>query len=126
MKERFDEILEDLNDWTFSDNLDEALKMIRYCYDKLKCHPEPYSRIFWYYTEEEKYAKDEGFDPRDKDFYSGIIIPPPFDRSLSMFEPFEHGIVIVDRYPTEMCSPDVDWVTLKRLLSDNTLVEVYQ
>lgn len=126
MKEKFEEILKDLNDWKFDDDCDTALKIIKTCYSKLKCQPKPYSRIYWYYKDDEDYAKEEDLDIREMQYYSGIIIPPPFEQPLDTFEPFEHGIVIVDQYPTEMCAPDIDWVCLKKLLQDDNLVEVYQ
>jgi hypothetical protein len=126
MKDRFEEILKDLDDHHFHDDLDTASKIIKDCYAKLKCQPDPYSRIYWYYENDAVYAKEEDLDVRQMKYYSGILIPPPFDRPISSFEPFEDGIVIVDQYPTEMCEPDVDWICLKRLLQNEELVEVYQ
>jgi hypothetical protein len=126
MKKRFHQILKDLKDHHIHDDLDEALKIIKTCYSKLKCQPKPYSRIYWYYQDDDKYAKEEDLDVRKMHYYSGILIPPPFDRPLSAFEPFEDGIVIIDDYPTEICEPDIDWICLKRLLQTEELVEVYQ
>ncbi len=126
MKEKFEEILKDLEDWELDADCDIATQIIKSCYAKLKCEPKPYSRIYWYYKDDEEYAKREGLDVRDMKYFSGVIVPPPFDKPLSLFEPFEDGIVIIDRYPMELYPPDVDWICLKSLLRDVDLVEVYQ
>lgn len=134
MKEKFEEILKDLSDdYVYCDTpnqvydvWEEEYKRLKKVWSRLKCDPKPYSRIYWYYKDDLEFAKTEGLDVREMQYCSGIIIPPPFNQSLDMFEPFEHGIVIIDRYPTEMCAPDVDWICLKRLLQDDNLVEVYQ
>ena len=42
MKNRFEEILKDLEDHHYHDDLDTAPEIIKDCYAKLKCQPDPY------------------------------------------------------------------------------------
>lgn len=88
--------------------------------------PKNGMRISWYHKEDEEYAKEwgDGTTAREMAPYSGILVLAP-DRGTGREFDFDDFVVVVDRYPTEKCFPDTDWVALPRLLATENLVEVF-
>ena len=82
----------------------------------------------WWYKEDLEYEKEYGegeksliIDPP----YMGIVIPAP-DAESHGWDLDEDGncVVVIVRYPTEKCNPEVDYVALRRLLNDNNLEKI--
>ncbi|MDE2440734.1 MAG: hypothetical protein KGP14_06895 [Betaproteobacteria bacterium] len=82
-------------------------------------------RVSWYYKQDAEYAKEwREKSARDLAPYSGILALAP-GKNTGHEGDIEDFVVVVDRYPTEKCWPETDWVTLARLLSNKDLVEVF-
>jgi hypothetical protein len=92
----------------------------------LKCTLVHGGRIWWYFVDDLNLAKREGLDHRECAPFSGIVIAAPGVELNSRGElDIEMAVVIVDKYPTEKCSPEVAWLAMGRLLSLPDLVEVF-
>ena len=85
-------------------------------------------RFCWYYKEDLDYFKEQGIDPEQysNQIYSGIIIPIPGVENNRGELDLENIIVVIDDYPIEMDYPEVDWISLKRLLDDEDLVKFFE
>lgn len=84
-------------------------------------------RIYWYYQEDLEMFEDEKENIKDyySQLFSGLIIAPSdvdSDRELDI----DQCIVIITDYPCEKESPSVDWVSLNRLLDDDSLIEIFE
>lgn len=95
-------------------------------YDRLlKCEIQHGQRIYWYFEEDAKYANPHGLDVREQGLYSGILLHYEGQIADGREIDIEDCVLVVDRYPTEKCWPDVSWIALGRLLASEGLVEVY-
>ena len=86
--------------------------------------PKNGMRVEWYYIEDKEYAEQYQEKPRNIAPYSGILALAP-DKDTGRHFDFDDFVVIIDRYPTEKCSPISDWVALPKILSNKDLVEVF-
>jgi hypothetical protein len=105
-----------------------SISRIAEIYKKMKCPAYGRGRVWWYYKEDKKFAKDEGFCPRSHAPYSGFLVPVigVENRGLVSCEyELDKLIVVNDVWPVEKCYPEVQWVTLVRLLSTPSLVEMF-
>lgn len=110
-------LLKDLKDLTLPE--DEK------AFDKLKARLTIGNRVYWYYKDEAEYCKSEKLNPREQEFYSGIIVPAQdAECSGGEFE-YDECIVVRDRYPCEKEYPYCDWMCIGRLLNNSDLVEIY-
>ena len=94
-------------------------------WDKVEGHLEAFDRIYWYYADEEEFWRKEKLNPKDYCSSFGTLIPPP-ETTVSNFDPYEEGVVIVESYPCEKCEPETDWISLKRLVDVEDLVKIYK
>ena len=102
-------------------------KRIETIWKKIKAPLSTGQRVWWYYKEDTAFARKEGFNPRDHAGYSGIVIPQVGSERRSLtgeMEP-EDVVIVHDWYPVEKCYPDVQYVTLIRLLLSPGLVEIF-
>lgn len=90
-------------------------------------------KIAWVYKDEYDFWKQEnklGWDSsweehKSHTCYTGIILPPPdFEMRGGNIE-LEDAIICIIDYPCEKCYPEVDYVTMDRLLSNPYLYEVF-
>lgn len=89
-------------------------------------------RVYWYYSDDIKFWEEQSkldqipYNPkawaRDQGC-SGIIIGYP-DADPRYIEA-EKAIVVIDKYPTEKTAPEIDWVSLGRLIDNKDLVELF-
>jgi len=93
-------------------------------YRKFKAKPRAGNRVWWYYAEDKKWSREEKFNVRDHAGYSGVLVPGP-DVETHFDYDIEKLVVVHDRYPTEKCNPDSQWIHLLRLLLAPGLVEVF-
>lgn len=104
----------------------ENLDLPKYisAWDKLKCTLINGMRIFWYYKDDVKFAKEIHENVKELKNHSGIIIAADetiYNGSLDE----EHCIVVIDRYPVEKEYPEITWIALNRLVDDDNLIEIY-
>lgn len=102
-------------------------RRIETIWKKIKAPLHTGQRVWWYYKDEAKFFRENGFKPRDRAGYSGIVIPQPGAERRSLtgeMEP-EDVVIVHDWYPTEKCYPDTHYVTLIRLLVAPGLVEIF-
>lgn len=115
----FDELQKDIDNF----NLPEDTNAI----DKIKGMLLTGKRFYWYYQEDLDFFKEEECDIKDYlgDIFSGIVVPRP-----GIYRPYEidveDAIVICDNTPTEMDEPEVEWITLGRILNNPDLVEFFE
>ena len=90
----------------------------------------------WLYKEDYDFYMDENFSGSEiKDWggidnwikignypYAGILFTFPGKE----FNIEENAVLCVYNYPTEKCSPDVDWVSFNRFLEQKNLYKVYK
>lgn len=118
MNKYFEEFINDLNNFELPEN-------VEFC-DKVKCALKTGKRVYWYYKEDLEYFKDceEDIHECKSDIFSGICIPRP-----GIDSPYEMDItecvIISDNCPTEKEYPEVEWITLGRLLNNPDLIEVF-
>jgi hypothetical protein len=93
-------------------------------YEKIKVELKFGQRITWYFKEDLEFYKRERISPRKYAGYSGIIITAPDKESGGILDP-DICVVIEDRYPCEKCNPEVAWFSLKRLLDNPDLIEIF-
>jgi hypothetical protein len=96
-------------------------------YDKIHCELKHDNRIYWYYKEEMDFWQEEGLNIYEcyKDMNSGIIVGrPDIDVRGSELD-VEDCVVIIDNYPTEKEYPVYTWISLKRILDDKFLVDIF-
>jgi hypothetical protein len=139
MIEEIQKVLDDLanHDLPPMDNIDEAL-------DKISCELVYGQRIYWYFREDVEYAKEYAFDPEEDEDgneipvtdeqacsavrqdppYSGLCVPLPGQLVDGCDLDIDAVLVVIDRYPTEKCDPEAEWVALNRLLASPDLVEI--
>lgn len=80
-------------------------------------------RIYWYYKDDADFAEEEDLDVREMQYYSGIVIGLE-DKEPGPLDPWD-CMVVMDRYPTEKCGPEITWIAPSTLLTAKDLVEVY-
>jgi len=90
---------------------------------KLHCELIHGERIYWYYKDDAEFCKEEDFDAKEQEYYSGIVIGLE-DTEPGPLEPWD-CMIVMDRYPCEMCSPEITWIAPGTLLASEGLVEVY-
>lgn len=95
------------------------------CDRLLKCEIKHGERVYWYFKEDAKYAKEFQNDVREQRLYSGILLHCDGQIADGREIDIEDCVLVVDHYPTEKCWPDVSWIALGRLLASEGLVEVY-
>ena len=96
-------------------------------YDKIRCELKHGNRVYWYYKEEMDFWQDEGLNIYEcyKDMNSGIIVGrPDIDVRGSELD-VEDCVIIIDNYPTEKEYPVYTWISLKRILDDKFLVDIF-
>lgn len=116
MKEKLKKLIKDIDNRNIPQDWDNAV-------EKLKCKLDIGKRIYWYYKEDlELYNNPKNYY---KDLYSGIIIPIPGVENNWGELDIEDTVIVVISYPTEMSYPETDWVSIKTLLDDGDLVEIF-
>lgn len=96
-------------------------------FDKVKGRLITGKRFYWYYDEDLEFFSNEGEEIKNhlNDIYSGVVIPiPDYENNRGDLD-VENCVVVIDIYPCEMSYPEVDWVSLKRLIDDDTLIEFF-
>ena len=85
------------------------------------------TRIFWYYNEDVDYFQATADDMRkySNDIYSGTCIPWVGYEYRGGEIDFDKVVVIIDQMPSEKEYPNIAWVSIKRLLYDEDLVEIF-
>lgn len=95
--------------------------------DKIKCSLYHGKRVYWYFEEDLKYYKEQGLNVKDfsKDLFSGIIVGwQDVENNWGELD-FNDVVIVMDLYPVEMEYPQFTWLSLKRLIDDESLVEIY-
>lgn len=96
-----------------------------FVFDKLKCQLNIFSRVYWFYRDEEKYARDCNTNIRQNPTFSGIIIPRPDIEFRGGELDIEDCLVCIDRMPCEKCYPEISYIAIAKLIDDPDLVEVF-
>jgi hypothetical protein len=98
------------------------------CFDKIKGELKIGKRFYWYYKEDLEFFTDEGEKIKDHlfDIASGIIVPIPDTMNNHGELDVESCFVVIDNYPAEKEYPEVEWISLFRLLDDEELVEFFE
>ena len=91
-------------------------------FNKIKCVLSIGKRVYWYYQEDLDFWQDEKINYIDAP-YSGILIPI-IDCSRVRNMEIEECVVIQDIYPVEKCGCEATWISLKRLLDNESLIEI--
>jgi len=112
-----EQLIKDLKDWNLPRDFETAC-------EKVKCPLEIGQRVDWYYLMDKEFYDDMGEDVKEYNNYSGIVVPRNGVASGRELE-IEDVVIIVDMCPTEKDSPDISWVSLKRMIDDDDLVEMY-
>ena len=115
-----EQLSEDLDNFDIPENFEVA-------YEKIKCELNVGDTIYWYYKQDLEFFNPE--NPRDYacDLFRGIVIPR---FGISMTSPnmelnVEDVVIVIVSTPSEKDYPDSDWVSLKRLLNDGDLIEMF-
>lgn len=97
-------------------------------YDKIKDELIIGKRFYWYYEDDLKFYEDENEDIKNhlNDLFSGILVPIPDTINNHGELDIENCIIVIDNYPVEGEYPEVEWVSLNRLLDDEKLVEIFE
>lgn len=113
-------LFKDLQEYVLPRNVD--------CFDKINGELQTGKRFYWYYKDDLKFFEDEGEDIKNhlRDIFSGIIVPVPDTINNHGELDVENCFVVIDNYPVEMEYPEVDWISLFRLLDDEELVEFFE
>lgn len=90
---------------------------------KLHCELIHGERVYWYYKDDAEFCKEEKFDVREQEYYSGIVIGLE-DNEPGPLEPWD-CMIVMDQYPCEKCGPEITWIAPGTLLASEDLVEVY-
>ncbi|GEM_PF-7091134 len=114
----FGKLGSDLRDHTIPRDVKGALS-------KVKCKITHGCRVYWYFNEDAAFFKREKVSARQYAGYSGLVVLAPDAECGGGEIDFEKAVLIVDRYPCEKCSPEVDYVAFKRFLDNEDLVEVF-
>lgn len=100
---------------------------------------KPGTLLKWYYQEDLDYfleleyeddpdTKDESYIDACIEWSYGTLIPVPDVENRGGLDArdceFDRWVVVVDRYCTEKCYPEVEWVAFNRLLDADNLVKV--
>jgi len=113
-----EELRNDINNIDLPENLDS--------YNKIKTELVSGKRIYWYYNSDLEYCKEFDLDPkRDIDIYSGLVIPLDGIEYNGGEIEVEHAIIVLDHHPCEKSYPEVAWISLKRILNDDDLIEIF-
>jgi len=122
MRNYFKELSKDIDDIDLPENLDNYLKIN----ETLTIISG--KRIYWYYKEDLECFQDMGEYIKDfaSDLFSGICIPRPSIEYNGGELDVEDCIIVSDRQPTEKSYPEVEWISMKRLLNDNDLIEIFE
>jgi len=104
-------------------NLPKSLR----AFDKLKCGLTPYQRIYWYYKEDKEFFEEQEEKVKNhyRDIYSGVIVPLPDTESGGGEIGDDELMVVIDTYPVEKENCQVDWVSIKRILDNEDLIEIF-
>lgn len=117
----------ELVDEAFPDDYDK----VDAAFMKVKCDLTPGEWVGWYAQDELKFYRDcDGADDAETEIrksppWSGIVIPVPGWENTGREMEIEDAVIVVMESPTEKCGPDVDYMTLCRLISNEDLVEVF-
>lgn len=95
-------------------------------FDKISCHLEIGDIIHWYYEEDLEFCREEGLDPKDYNYYSGLVVPIPDIEVRGKGLDIEDAMIAIIDYPCEKSYPESDWIALNRLLDNEDLVEIYK
>jgi len=96
-------------------------------YDKIHCQLKHGHRIYWYYEDDLKTFSEMGLNIYEcyKDMHSGIVVGKPDVDVRGNELDVEDCVVIMDMYPVEKEYPQFTWLSLKRILDDPDLVDVF-
>ncbi len=120
MKNYFEELSSDIDNYDLPENLDN--------YKKVNGKLISGRRFYWYYKEDLECYQEEGENIKDYlcNLFSGICVPCPDVEYNGGELDIENVIIVCDCQPTEKCYPEVYWITLGRLLNDDNLVEIFE
>lgn len=95
---------------------------------KIKCTLKSGKRIYWYFEEDLKFFNDEGENIEDhkNDIFSGIVVGAQDVENTFGELNAEDCIIVMDQYPVEMSYPQFTWITMKRLIDNDNLVEIIE
>jgi hypothetical protein len=95
--------------------------------DKIHCDLKIGQRVNWYYEDDKKFLEEHepGASMRRNPPFSGLVIPIPSIEADGRELEWDDCIIVIDRYPTEKCWPEVEWLALGRLLDREDLVELF-
>ena len=113
------QLLKDMNNYSLPRNTESL--------DKIKCELKQGKRVYWYFEEDLKHYAEENLKIKDfsKDLFSGIIVGwQDVENNLGELD-FNDVVIVMDSYPVEMEYPQFTWLSLKRLIDDENLVEIY-
>lgn len=117
----------DLLDKAFANDFDKVDAAV----GKVRCDLMPGEWVGWYAKDELEYYRDcDGAEDAETSIrksppWSGIVIPVPGWENTGREMEIEDAVIVVLDAPTEKCGPDVDYMTLCRLISNEDLVEVF-
>mgnify|MGYP000472135603 CR=1 FL=1 len=120
MNNHFKELSNDIDSVDLPTNIDNI--------DKIKGELVSGKRFYWYYKEDLDFFNEQKENVREHiyDIFSGICVPRPGIEYNGGELDFEDAIIVIDSYPTEKSYPEIDWITLGRLLDNNDLVEFFE
>jgi len=112
-------------DKLIEDCTDDELPRDLAAFDKVKTTLKIGMRVGWYYKEDEEFWREDGLDPRENTQYSGIIIPRPDLVMRGCNLEAEDCVIVMTDYPVEKEYCEATWFSLRRLLDNPELVEVF-
>ena len=120
MKFDFQKITDDINNLDLPSNVDN--------YNKIHCELKTGKRIYWYYKEDLEFFEEIEEDIKESktQVFTGVVIPIPDYEERGGELDADQCIVCMDGYPTEKEYPSVDWFSIKRLLDDESLIEIFE
>ena len=120
MNNYFEELSKDIDNFNLPENTDNV--------DKIKGELTVGKRFYWYYKEDLDFFNEEGENIKDylNDIFSGICIPTPGLEYNGGELDFDDVVIVIDSSPAEKSYPEVEWITLGRLLDNDDLVEFFE
>lgn len=91
-------------------------------WEKCQFEPDIGLKVGWWFKEDQDFALEDGLDLVSDPPYQGLLVPV-FDKDVTRLE-LEDYMVCVTQYPCEKCNPETDWVALRQMVDNETLIQI--